>query len=164
MSIRDLTIYSHSCITSGFFGFNLASHTAQIWDSGDAKFSATTRATIGLAVAKVLAKPNETENRSVFISSFECSMNDILAGLKKATGVNEWTVTPVNTDEQIRIATEEWKATGSMMGMGKLALACNLKEAYGADFAKQGLLFNEKLGLPLENVNEVIARVLNEGE
>ncbi|MCJ1314765.1 hypothetical protein MMC15_000077 [Xylographa vitiligo] len=120
------------CITSGFFGFNIPSHTAQIWDSGVTKFSATTRTNIGLSVAKVLACPAETENRSVYISSFECSMNDALAALKKATNVDEWTVTHVDTDEQIKIGTEDFKTTGSMMAMGKPALASNLKEAYGA--------------------------------
>ena len=59
-------------------------------------------------------------------------MNDALAALKKATNVDEWTVTHVDTDEQIKIGTEDFKTTGSMMAMGKLALASNLKEAYGA--------------------------------
>lgn len=91
-------------------------------------------------------------------------MNDILAALKKATGVDEWTVTHVDTDEQIKSGTEEWKATGSMRAMGKLALASCLKEAYGANFAKQGLLMNETLGLPRESVDEVVARVLGKGQ
>ncbi|MCJ1421364.1 hypothetical protein MMC32_007727 [Xylographa parallela] len=148
------------CIPSGFFGFNTPSHTAQIWDSGDAKFSATTRTNIGLSVAKVLTRPAETENRSVYISSFECSMNDILAALKKATGVDEWTVTHVNTDEQIKSGTEEWKTTGSMAAMGKLALASNLKDVYGSNFRELGLLDNKILGLPHEDLNEVVAAVV----
>ena len=91
-------------------------------------------------------------------------MNDLLAGAKKATGVDDWTITHVSTDEQIRTGTEEWTNTHSMMGMAKLAMASNLKEEFEANFAKQGLLMNETLGLPVENVDEVVARVLKEGQ
>ena len=87
-------------------------------------------------------------------------MNDILAALKKATGVDEWTVTHVNTDEQIKSGTEEWKTTGSMAAMGKLALASNLKDVYGSNFRELGLLDNKILGLPHEDLNEVVAAVV----
>ena len=110
-----------------------------------------------------MSHPGETENKNVYVSSFECSMNEILAALKKATGVDDWTINHVSTDAQIASGTEEWK-TGSMMGMAKLAMASNLKEEYKADFAKQGLLMNETLGLPAEKVDDVVARVLKEGQ
>ncbi|MCJ1389997.1 hypothetical protein MMC18_002855 [Xylographa bjoerkii] len=83
--------------------------------------------------------------------------------LKKATDVDEWTVSHVDTDDQIRTGAEEWQTTGSMKGMGKLALASNLKEAYGADFKRQGLLDNKMLGLQHENLDEVVARVVDQG-
>jgi hypothetical protein len=82
-------LISSSCIKSGFFGFDPKAHTAPIWDSGNTKFSATNLPTIGLAVARVLAHPVETANRSVYISSFETSFNEILGAYKTATGVDE---------------------------------------------------------------------------
>ncbi|MCJ1380213.1 hypothetical protein MMC17_003316 [Xylographa soralifera] len=156
------------CITSGFFGFNIPAHSARIWDSGSAKFSATTRASIGLSVARVLARPAQTANRSVYVSSFEVCMNDVLGALQKATGVPApaWSVTHVDTDEQIAAANQELQASGStmsmgkMMAMGKLALASNLKEEYGADFEKLGLLDNGLLGMEKEDVDAVVAGVV----
>ena len=94
-------------------------------------------------------------------------MNDTLNALKKATNVSEWTVDRVETDEQIRLAQEKMKtASGmdAMRAMGQLALASNLKEEYGSNFAKLGLLDNELLSIPREDVDEVVARVLQEGQ
>ncbi|KAF4626471.1 hypothetical protein G7Y89_g11690 [Cudoniella acicularis] len=154
------------CVTMGFFRcFDPEAHTAQIWDSGNVKFSGTNMATIGLSVAKTLAKPEETANRSVYISSFECSMNDILESYKKATGVSNWDIVHVNSDVQIKKATEAM-ISGSgdrMVAMGNLALASLAKEGMGADFAAEGLLDNDLLGIPRETVDETVARVLKDG-
>ena len=134
-------------------------YTAQIWDSGDSKFSATNLDTIGLAVARVLAKPAETANRSVYISSFETCLNEILEAEKKATGVNEWKITYVNSDEKVKSALKELK-TGSMVAMATLALASEVKSGLHADFATEGLLDNDLLGLPSDTVDSTVARVL----
>ena len=77
---------SDSCIQSGFFGFNVMALAATIWDDGDFHFTATTRATIGRSVASVLRHSDATANRSVCISSFEVSMNEMLSAHKKAIG------------------------------------------------------------------------------
>jgi hypothetical protein len=151
-------LISCSCIKSGFFGFDPKAHTATIWDSGDTKFSATNLLIIGLAVVRALAHLVETANRSVYISSFETSLNEILRAYKTATGVDEGKITHVKSDEQI-ISGMEVK-TGSMMAMGKLALASIVKPGIEGDFAEEGLLDNELLGLPRENVEETVARVL----
>jgi len=76
-----------SALAVGFFGTDMANHKPTIWDSGDVKFSTTTRATIGKAVAAVLAQPEKTANQFLFISSFEITQNERVASLEKATGV-----------------------------------------------------------------------------
>lgn len=65
----------------------------------------------------------------------------------------------MKSDEQIISGLEEVK-TGSMMAMGKLALASTVKPGIEGDFAEEDLLDNELLGLPRENVEETVARVL----
>lgn len=157
-----LTLFS--CISNGFFGFNPSLHTGQIWDSGNTTFSATNVATVGLAVAKVLASPAETANRLVYISSFECSMNDILQAYKNATNVSDWRIAHVDTDEEIESATDNFTRTGQMMALGRLALASMVKEGIGANFMTEGLLDNELLGLPRESesVEKTVSRVLKE--
>lgn len=151
-----------SCVKTGFFGLDAVAHTARIWDSGDDKFSATNLATIGLAVARVLAKPEETANRRVHISSFEVSLNELLESYKKATGVSEWKITHVNTNEELESGMEDMRQ-GNFMGMFKLALGSKIKPGLGGDFAADGLLENEFLGLPRESVEETVARVLKHG-
>lgn len=151
---------SVSCIKTGFFGLDPTAHTVRIWDSGTNKFSATNMKTIELAVARILAKPEHTANRAVYISSFVCSMNDILEAEKKVTGVDNWNITRIDADEEVRSALEEVK-TGGMMAMAKLALASEVKTGVQADFAAEGLLDNELLGLEPENLDETVANVLN---
>jgi hypothetical protein len=65
------THYLHGCLSFGFNGHDVAKHKATIWDSGDDKFSAATRATIARAVSAVLANPKETANQFLYVSSFQ---------------------------------------------------------------------------------------------
>jgi hypothetical protein len=152
----------------GFFGLDPKNRKATIWDDGTATFSTTTLPTIGQAVAGILANPEATSNRSVYVSSFETSMNDILAAEQKATGTTpaEWTVDHVNTDAQIthymQVAAAATEFMPRMMAVGKLALAINLKPEFQQDFVKLGKLDNDLLGIHPENVDEVVARVLKE--
>ncbi|TVY83738.1 hypothetical protein LSUE1_G001673 [Lachnellula suecica] len=113
------------------------------------------------SVAKVLAKPEATANRRVYISSFETSLNKILEAYKKATGVADWDVNHVKWDVEVASGKEMMK-TGNMWGMGKLALAVEVKEGFGADFEKAGLLDNELLGIKRGDVEATVARVLKE--
>jgi len=156
-----------SCVQVGFFGIDPKAHTATIWDDGTARFSATTRATIGKSVAAVLSNPGDTANRNVYISSFETTMNEILDAEKKATGVSDWKVEHVDADEQIAKSTRQVETATEMfprmMALGQLALASNLKEEYGANYKALGLLENEKLGIKQEDVEVVVAQVLKQG-
>jgi hypothetical protein len=83
------THYLHSCLSVGFYSHDVAKHKATIWDSGDEKFSTTTRATIAKAVGAVLANPKETAIQFLYVSSFKITMNEFVASLKKATGVDD---------------------------------------------------------------------------
>ncbi|KAK6530280.1 hypothetical protein TWF694_003642 [Orbilia ellipsospora] len=150
------------CVETGFFGLNAQDHTAILCDdASDFKFSTTTRATIGTAVARVLAKPEETANRNIFISSFEVTMNEVFNSMKKATGVSDWTVTSTSTDELVVSGREMW-ARGDMYGMAKLALVSQLREEYGSNFRKLGKLDNDLLGIETEDVDVVVAEALKD--
>ncbi|KAF3922440.1 hypothetical protein AA313_de0206405 [Arthrobotrys entomopaga] len=150
------------CISTGFFGFNAQDHTAIMCDdASDFAFSTTTRATIGTAVARVLAKLDETANRNIFISSFEVTMNEVFSSIKKATGVSDWSVTATSTDEMIVSGREMW-AQGNMFGMAKLAVVSQLREEFGSNFRKLGILDNELLGIESEDVDAVVAQALKD--
>lgn len=152
-----------SCIQVGFYGIKLDAKTAEIWDDGNARFGATTRRGIGLAVAGVLANPEGTENRTVRISSTEFTMNELLEAAKKVVGSDGWTVTHVKTDEEIAKAAETARTATEfmpkMMATGRLGLAVNMKPEFEADFRAHGWLENEKFGVPRENLVDIIKSV-----
>ena len=85
----------------GFYGHDVTKHKATIWDLGDEKFSMTTRATIAKAVGAVLTNHKEIANQFLYVSSFEITMNELVASLKKATGVDDWDIEHVKGAEQI---------------------------------------------------------------
>lgn len=95
------THYLQSCLSVGFYGHDVTKHKATIWDSGDEKFSTTTRATTAKAVGAVIANPKESANQFLYVSSFEITMNEFVASLKKATGVDDWDIEHVKGDEQM---------------------------------------------------------------
>lgn len=139
-------------------------HSAKIWGDGNTKFSATTRDSIGLAVTNILENPAETKNKMVYISSFEISLNDLLAAYKSVTGVSEWNIGYGDIDEGI----EEAKHTSAtsedmrekMRAVGRLGLLVGLKEELGADFVAAGLSDNELLGVPRGDLEQTIASSL----
>ncbi|CAG9941587.1 unnamed protein product [Clonostachys rosea f. rosea IK726] len=150
------------CIQVGFFGIDPVKKTASIWDDGNARFTATTREGIGKSVVGVLQHPDETANRIVYISSTELSMNELLAAEEKVSGEGGWQVSHVNTEEEIAKAQEtlatETEIMPKMMAAGRLGLAVNMKESFGANFRALGLLENELLGVSQESLEDIVRR------
>lgn len=159
-------LQSCSCVQTGFFGLDAQSHSGKIWDDGDQQFSATNMDDIGLAVAKILAKPDKTVNRTVYISSFEPSLNDLLAAYKEATGSNEseWDVEYCNVEEGIREAQETSKSSQSFMNkmraMGLLGLLVGVKKDLGGNFVAEGLSDNDLLEIPRGSVTDSVKKYL----
>lgn len=144
-------------------GYDVAGRKATIWDSGNVRFSTTTCATVATSVIKVLNNPNNTANKYLYISSFERSMNSILASLEKATGGQKWDVTYVQSDAQIKEGEEAVSKGDSMKAMN-LVLAASFKGGLGADFATDKSLANDTLGLPVEDFDTVIAEIAKSAE
>ena len=88
-------------------------------------------------------------------------MNEILFSLEKATA-SKWEVEHLKTDEMIAEG-QKMLSEGNFMGIGNLAKAINFSPGYGADFEGEGVLENEMLGLEKEDLDEVVMRVVNEG-
>lgn len=141
-------------------GYNLAAKEATIWDSGNGRFSCSSRANIAKAVAAVLLNPDKTANKYIYTSSFEVTQNEILQSLEKqTTGGQPWKVHPVTSEDQIKSGREAM-AKGDFVGTGKLALAASYAGTYGGNFMEEGKLANEELGIPREDLDEVVKSVL----
>lgn len=140
-------------------------HSAKIWGDGNTKFSATTRDTVSLAVTNILKNPAETQNKMVYISSLEISLNDLLAAYKLATGVSEWSIDYGNIDEGIEEAKHTSATSENMMekmrAVSRLGLLVGLKEDLGADFVAAGLSDNGLLGVPRGDLEQTIASSLS---
>ena len=89
-------------------------------------------------------------------------MNQFVASLKKATGVEEWEIEHVKGEEQIEIGRKMVTQGQMWPGLGKLAMAVTVMDGTGNDFASDEKLANEMLGLPKEDLDEVVAKVLGE--
>ncbi|KAF5004699.1 hypothetical protein FDECE_8810 [Fusarium decemcellulare] len=157
-------VFLDFCIQVNFFGVDPQKKTAEIWDDGNARFTATTRESIGLAVAGVLSNPEETKNRTVYVSSTELSLSDLLAAEQKVVGKDGWTFTNINTDEEIlkqqQIVATATERMAQLMATGRLGLASVMKPEYGANLKARGLLENDLLGVPQESLDDIVKRVL----
>ncbi|KAH0565101.1 hypothetical protein GP486_001501 [Trichoglossum hirsutum] len=147
-------------IKSGSLGFGISSGTATIFDGGDKRFSTTNLATIGRAVASVLAHPAETANKHVYVSSFNTTQNEILSSLEKATQ-KTWTIKQRTTKEAMATGAEKL-ASGDRSGFYDMVLGITYGDGYGTDFAKDTTdgLSNELLALPKEELDVVIKEIV----
>ncbi|KAJ5680895.1 hypothetical protein N7536_012034 [Penicillium majusculum] len=148
-------------LANGFLEFDIASHTATIWDEGNKSFTLTNQKALGDAVASALVHPDETRNQFLFIASVETTQKDILAALEEESGV-KWTVNETTTDIQVTVAVKKL-AAGDFSGAFSLVRAT----VYGntpslhSNYAKEEKLGNNVLGLQFETVSDVVKRVLN---
>ncbi|PVH75067.1 isoflavone reductase family protein [Cadophora sp. DSE1049] len=150
-----------------------AIHAGQFFDWGlesgwldshveEKAWSTTNTGTVATAVARVLLKPEETKNKPIFVSSFTVSQNQVLGELEIAT----------DSKREVRRMTEEAALEKAKKldnkdhsdGLKLLILMLLYADSTdrGANFEKSGLLTNELLGLPVENLSDVIARVVKQ--
>ncbi|KAK7947009.1 NAD(P)-binding protein [Apiospora aurea] len=73
-------------------GFNVAEHTAVIYDSGTECFTGTTLEGIGQAVVGVLNHPDETANRFVKARSIKTCQNELIEAFQSGSSGKPWTV------------------------------------------------------------------------
>ncbi|KAF7532856.1 hypothetical protein G7054_g7593 [Neopestalotiopsis clavispora] len=145
-------------LKTGFLGFDLQGQRATVWDDGKYKFSGITRENVARAVVGVLKNPDITANRHVYVSSFEASLNDLVATAEKIQDTR-YSILHTSTETEAEAARNAL-ASGNFMAAAKLLLVATLNPGYGSNFADEGHLWNDKLGVPRENLTEVVARVI----
>lgn len=149
------------------FGFDLDRRTLTRYDDGATRNSTSTLAQVGRAVAAALALPllprdaaddarptlSSFFNRSIYLSSFVVSQNDMLASVQRVTGTADadWTVTRESTKQRF----EDGRALvrqGNMAGFGKMLYARAFYPDDALDVSARA--HNELLGLPQEDLDE----------
>jgi hypothetical protein len=149
--------YPSRGLQTGFLGFNLQYREALIWDSGEARWSATTLPTIGIAVAKTLHQPAEMKNQFVFVSSVTTSQKEVLSTLEKVMG-QKWEVEYTTTDAAAKKGQEKM-AKGDMSGVVPVMLATIFQDGWGADFT-EGPQAASRLDLPERDLESLVRSVV----
>ena len=140
-------------------GFDLPNRKASYINDGQGKWSTTTLSTAGLAVKNAMIKAEETVNKIIYVASFTVSKKDVVASLEKATD-SVWETTHVDGEEQKKTGLEKI-SKGDFSGAPLLLSYINAVEGHGGNYATCKPLSNELLGLPKENLDEVVAEVVN---
>lgn len=114
--------------------------------------------TIGLAVARLLRKPHEVQNRFIYVYSVASSQNEILASLETETGA-KWEAHHVTWEDEIPAGRKKLEQ-GDFSGGVPLVLSYFYREGMGADYTTDVEAANTLLELPTESVAEIVRKAL----
>jgi nucleoside-diphosphate-sugar epimerase len=142
----------------GFGGLNIPAGTATVFDGGDIFYEATNLSQVGKAIAKCLKKPNLTKNQYIYVNSFTVTQNRVLAAIEKASG-KKFTVSESTVEELWADGAKKLKA-GQPMGVLAMIAGAIYDKGGLAQFSATKGLWNEKLGLQQDNLDEVVKEYL----
>ncbi|KAF2094362.1 hypothetical protein NA57DRAFT_17795, partial [Rhizodiscina lignyota] len=144
-------------LKSGFLGFDLEAHTAGIADQGTVSFALTKPTTVASAVANMLQDSEllkATTNKYIYIASYTTTQNDILAKLQKLTD-DHWRMEREHSQQVLAKHSELYHKVAEKMPVVPLLNRAGTHEAAFGDIRKvEGGLWNEKLGLPKDDLEE----------
>ncbi|WYZ45187.1 hypothetical protein EsH8_VIII_000503 [Colletotrichum jinshuiense] len=143
------------------FAFDYANKSIELWEGGIHRFSSTSIAGIGKAVAGALRNPEATKNRNLKVHELVVSQAQLVALAKKYSPPGtEWKQTEVldgqaEFEKAIKAVQEDPVNEYKMMGALKAAL---LSGRYAAEYKK---VDNELVGLPLLSEKDLEARFVS---
>ncbi|EXJ89938.1 hypothetical protein A1O3_03005 [Capronia epimyces CBS 606.96] len=157
-------------IANGFLGFDLQARRAKIYDTGDEIWTGTKVSTIGVAVARLLRKPDQVKNQYIHIYSVRTSQNQILAALEAVTAKVTEAATTTNSQsawEVERVTMEDEIARGRKMmedgnrlGAVPLILSYFFRPGMGPDYSRDVEAANALLDLPTERIEDIVGEVV----
>jgi hypothetical protein len=160
-----LTFTNKRGLENGFLGFDIRNRKAKIYGTGDELWTGTKVSTIGLAVSRLLKRPDEAlvKNRYIYIYSVRTTQNEILSTLKKSTtttgGRAHWDVQSVRMEDEIAEGRKLLE-NGDRRGVVPLILSYFYRPGMGADYTKDVQAANSILGLPTESVEDIVKSVM----
>ncbi|GIJ92658.1 hypothetical protein Asppvi_001936 [Aspergillus pseudoviridinutans] len=144
----------------GLTGFDLTTKTVTLVDGGKTRFTASTVAQIGRALIAVLSHATETANRVVFVESFTTTQLEVLTAVEEATG-EKWKVVDANSKDIRAEGFKKMEEGNILEGGAALIQAAVLgKEALEDHTHVKGGIWNDRLGLKQESVEEEVKRIL----
>lgn len=154
----------------GLMGWDLAGRKAIVFDGGDVEYEATNVAQIARAVVATLSPVQfeATMNTYIYVNSFTVTQNRILGVLQELTGA-KFDVEHKTTEELGKVALEKLRAQtgfetsgGGEYPIGTVEIITAAIYGHGGfnDFSKTKGLWNERLGLPEEELKTTLMRVI----
>lgn len=160
-----------------FMGFDIDNRKVTFFDDGEAKINTSTLAQFGRAAAAIASLkelPDDEDDKSstiaqfrnkpVYLSSFYVSQKDILRSIQRVTNTTDedWEIKYENSADRI----ENGKA------MGRSGYIMGLVQAYysfifspaGQKLKTQDKLHNKLLGLPEEDLDEIVRACVEKGD
>ena len=162
--------------TRGSMGWDVPARRAVIFDGGNTEYEATNLEQIARAVAAVLSPKSfeDTRNEFVYVNSFTMTQNQVLAALEKVSG-EKWKVEHAEVAKLSAKSLERLKSPDpSAIKAGDLYEESFPIAHFGAivaaiygyggfnNYSKTCGLWNEKFGLPEEDLEATLAKVLEE--
>jgi len=155
-------------------GWNVPARKALIFDNGTYEYEATNTEQIARAVVAVLNPQHleETKNQYVYINSFTVTQKQVLGTLEKITG-DKFAVQHLEAGELSRRSLLKMKSPESHglvedAKYDSIEFGVILAAIYGSgrfnNYSKTRELWNERLGLPREDVEESLRRALGNVE
>ncbi|KAH6639738.1 hypothetical protein C7974DRAFT_137795 [Boeremia exigua] len=142
---------------NGLLKFDVRGRKAYLLDGGNIKFSASTLPFIGSAVVKILEKPQETENKLLYIHSLYITQLEVLSALEKATG-DKFERIEEDSEAQLKIVRPKM-LEGDHDAREEVVAIWGV---VAADWKKREAFANELLGLEEEDLDEVVQKVVKD--
>ncbi|CZR58425.1 related to 2`-hydroxyisoflavone reductase [Phialocephala subalpina] len=155
------TFFDWTFARPGLQGWNVPARKATIFDGGEYEYEATNLDQIGRAINSVLLPEHleETKNQYVYVNSFTTTQNAVLKVLEKITG-EKFEVEHKTVEETYRMGLEQLRSGG----LGPVSVITAVLYGKGGvnNFSKSRGLWNERLGLLREDLEECLRGVVGE--
>lgn len=110
-------------------------------------------------MASILSKPHRYQNEYVYVHSFSISQREILEALIVATGSSNWEIEQASAAKFYKEGQEKI-AKGDLSGVFNLIFGAIFEEGHGQDYSSIRKISNEELGLPEEDLPEVVKKLV----
>ncbi|KAI0508472.1 NmrA-like family protein [Xylaria bambusicola] len=141
-----------------FVGMHVRERRFVFWDDGEGLFSCTTEENTAAGLVSALKVPEETKNKNLFLSDFAINQRQLFDAIERIQGIKY----QIETIDSEKLIAEKKEAEKQGDGSATMALIETgfVTGKFGGHLEKEGVIMNQKLGLPERILDEVVADAL----
>ncbi|KAI3327122.1 NmrA-like family protein [Xylariaceae sp. AK1471] len=141
-----------------FLGMHVPEQRFVMWDDGTGYFSCTSEENTVAGLLQALKVPEETKNLNVYLSDFAITQKQLLDAIERIQGV-KYKIENVNSEKLIEEKKEAVRQ-GDTFATYVLVETGFVTGRFGGHLEKEGVIMNEKLGLPRHTLDEAVTNGL----